>query len=207
MDDLIKEFDRALRTLSGMTQAKRPTPGSALDDTVLKDAQACRHAAGLMRVNHVGEICAQALYRAQGLTSREPELRERFAQAADEEADHLAWCEQRLSELNSRPSWLNPLWYAGAFMLGVLAGCTSKRMSLGFVQETEDQVAEHLARHLNHMLPEQDTRSRAIIAQMHADETMHGDMALAAGAAPLPLPIRQAMRAMAWFMTSTAYYV
>lgn len=159
-----------------------------------------------MRVNHVGEICAQALYQAQALSTRDPRLREHFEEAAREETDHLAWTQQRLHELGTSASLLNPLWYAGAFSIGVLAGRVSDAVSLGFVVETERQVEEHLAGHLS-QLPVCDTRSRAIVSAMKADEARHAVNAEQAGAAGLPAPVRWAMRAAAKVMTTTAYYL
>ena len=170
-------------------------------------AEADRRLSGaLMRVNHVGEVCAQALYQAQALTARTPELRQQMERAAREETDHLAWTQQRLDELGDRPSLLNPLWYAGAFGIGVLAGRLGDATSLGFVVETERQVEQHLAGHLDR-LPAGDGRSRALVAAMKEDEARHADHALAAGAALLPLPVRLLMRGAAWLMTGTAHYV
>ncbi len=157
-----------------------------------------------MRVNHVGEVCAQALYQAQALSTPNPALREQLAQACREETDHLAWTAQRLAELGSRPSLLNPLWYAGAFAMGLLAGRMSDAHGLGFVAETERQVEQHLARHLER-LPLEDARSRAIVEQMKLEERQHADNAVDAGAAELPLPVRLAMRAAAKVMTTTAH--
>ena len=158
-----------------------------------------------MRVNHVGEVCAQALYSAQALATRDPLLRESFREAAREETDHLAWTQQRLRELSARPSLLNPLWYAGAFSIGWLAGHIGDRVSLGFVVETEAQVEQHLASHLD-KLPGADLRSRAIVRQMKEDEARHGAQAQQAGASALPAPVRWAMRAAAKLMTSTAHH-
>jgi 3-demethoxyubiquinol 3-hydroxylase len=159
-----------------------------------------------MRVNHVGEVCAQALYNAQLLATRDPVLREGFHHAAREETDHLAWTQQRLSELNARPSLLNPLWYAGAFAIGLIAGRVGDRVSLGFVVETEAQVERHLASHLDR-LPENDITSRAIVQQMKEDEAHHGAQAQQAGASELPAPVRWAMRVAAKVMTSTAHHL
>jgi 3-demethoxyubiquinol 3-hydroxylase len=160
----------------------------------------------LMRVNHVGEVCAQALYQAQALTARSPGLRAQMVAAAREETDHLAWTAQRLAELGARPSLLNPLWYGGAFAMGLLAGRLGDRASLSFVVETERQVEAHLAGHLDR-LPPHDERSRAIVAQMQADESRHADEALHAGGADLPPPVRGLMRAAAKVMTATAHYI
>lgn len=168
-------------------------------------AEESRLSASLMRVNHVGEICAQALYNAQLVATRNPALREGFRQAAREETDHLAWTQQRLRELNARPSLLNPLWYAGAFGIGLIAGRIGDGTSLGFVVETEAQVEQHLASHLDR-LPAADTASRAIVEQMKVDEAQHGAQAQQAGAVELPAPVRWAMRAAAKVMTTTAHY-
>jgi ubiquinone biosynthesis monooxygenase Coq7 len=170
------------------------------------DAGDTRLSASLMRVNHVGEVCAQALYNAQLLATRNPSLREGFHQAAREETDHLAWTHQRLRELNARPSLLNPLWYAGAFSIGWVAGRIGDRVSLGFVVETEAQVEQHLASHLDR-LPTADHTSRAIVQQMKEDEARHGAQAQHAGAAELPGPVRWAMRAAAKVMTTTAHHL
>ena len=205
IDDLVIGFDRALRALSGHATASRPTPGANIAEAEL-DPAARRHAAGLMRVNHTGEICAQALYAAQALTARDPAIRAQFAQAAREEEEHLAWTRQRLAELSDRPSWLNPLWYGGAFAIGLAAGAASDRVNLGFVVETERQVEDHLTGHID-QLPGADARSRAIVEQMRDDEARHGAMAQAAGAADLPFPVRRLMRAAADVMRAVAYRV
>jgi ubiquinone biosynthesis monooxygenase Coq7 len=205
MDTFIIEFDRALRSIAGSSSKSRPTPTSLVSDDSLTESEK-RHAAGLMRVNHVGEVCAQALYQSQKLYARSPELRKKLDQAAIEEEDHLAWCAQRLRELDARPSLLNPIWYAGSFVLGSLAGLAGDRVSLGFVAETEKQVEHHLDGHLQE-LPEQDHKSRAIVAQMRADEIEHGQMALQEGGIQLPTPIQFAMKCMAKVMTSTAYRI
>ena len=213
IDRFISSVDNALRTLSGAVHAARPNPADALHaggrptldaglDAAL-DAEQRRESGALMRINHVGEVCAQALYQAQALTSRSPELRQQMLAAAREEIDHLAWTQQRLTELGDRPSWLNPLWYAGAFGIGVLAGRLGDDVSLGFVVETERQVEQHLAGHLDR-LPAADTRSRAIVDQMKTDESRHADAAEAAGARPLPPPVRWLMRGAAKVMTVTA---
>ena len=205
IDDLINGFDKSLRVLSGVAASSRTSPAARVAEQKLDDAER-RHAAGLMRVNHVGEICAQALYEAQGKFSRNPQLREQFAQAGREEEDHLAWTAERLRELGSHTSVLNPLWYAGAFALGAVAAHGGDARSLGFVVETERQVEEHLEGHLG-KLPQQDAKSRAIVGQMRKDEAAHGAAAKAAGAAELPMPVRGAMRAMAKVMTIAAYYI
>ena len=211
LDHFLPEFDRALRAVAGVTRASRPNPADAVvasaDDAAAKLSEADRrHAAGLMRVNHVGEVCAQALYQGQALFARDPAIRAQLDEAAREEEDHLAWCAQRLQELNDRPSLLNPLWYAGAFAIGAIAGRLGDKISLGFVAETERQVEHHLDSHLD-KLPEQDTRSRAIVAQMRDDEIRHGDNARQAGGIDLPAPIRQAMRAASRVMTTAAYRI
>ena len=197
--------DRALRTLAGVGHASRPCPGAELDGPAPAPAER-RLSASLMRVDHVGEVCAQALYTAQSMTTHDPALRRHFEHAAREETDHLAWTEQRLRELGARPSVLNPLWYAGAFAIGALAGRAGDAVSLGFVVETERQVEQHLQDHLVR-LPAGDSRSRAIVAQMKIDEARHGASAQAAGAARLPAPVRWAMRLAARVMTTTAHHV
>lgn len=205
VDDWLSAFDNALRTLSGANIAARATPKPVEDPGSLNPEEA-RLSASLMRVNHVGEVCAQALYNAQLLASRNPALRQGFALAAREETDHLAWTQQRLRELNSRPSYLNPLWYAGAFGIGWLAGRIGDGVSLGFVVETEAQVEQHLASHLDR-LPTADSASRAIVEQMKEDEARHGAQAQQAGAVTLPAPVRWAMRAAAKVMTTTAHHI
>lgn len=196
--------DAALKALSGATQARRPMP-SAGDPTALSP-QERRLSGALMRVNHVGEVCAQALYQAQALSARSTAVRGQMLAAAAEESDHLAWTERRLAELGDRPSLLNPLWYAGAFALGLAAGRAGDRWSLGFVAETERQVEQHLASHLER-LPPADQRSRAIVARMRDEEAVHGEAARRAGAAELPAPLRWAMRVAAKVMTTTAHRV
>ncbi len=193
----------ALKTLSASARASRPRPTA---ESAQLSAAEKRLSGALMRVNHVGEVCAQALYQAQALTARTPALREQMAAAAREETDHLAWTEQRLRELGDRASWLNPLWYAGAFALGLAAGRAGDAWSLGFVVETERQVEQHLAGHLSR-LPAGDAASRAIVAQMKDDEADHARTAERAGAATLPLPLRLAMRLAAKLMTTTAHRV
>ena len=209
LDHLIIEADRVLRTLSGSSAQRRPTPKSTISaqsaEIMLSEAEK-KHAAGLMRVNHVGEICAQALYQAQRLTSRSQVIKEQLTQAAIEEEDHLAWCASRLKELNARPSFLNPIWYGGSFMLGVVAGLSGDRWSLGFVAETEKQVTKHLDGHLQ-TLPEGDLASRAIVEQMRIEESLHQAMAIEAGAATLPKVAQQGMQIASRLMTKTAYYV
>ena len=204
IDELIIGFDRALRTLSGTAVSARPYPAAERPDSALDPAER-RHAAGLMRVNHTGEVCAQALYQAQSLTARDPTTRARLAGAAREEEEHLAWTQQRLDELHDRPSLANPLWYAGSFAIGLLAGIGGDRTNLAFVVETERQVEEHLTGHMDR-LPPGDMKSRAIVAAMREDEARHGATARDAGAGELPLPVRLLMRAAARAMTATAYY-
>lgn len=205
IDRCLSAADASLRTLSGSARAARERPAPPPSSETM-DAAERRLAGALMRVNHVGEVCAQAMYQAQALTARSEALRQQMAQAAREEADHLAWTEERLRELNDRPSLLNPLWYAGAFAIGLVAGRAGDRWSLGFVVETERQVEQHLAGHLDR-LPAQDVASRAIVARMKEDEAQHGQQAQQAGAARLPLPLRWAMRGAAKVMTTTAHRV
>jgi 3-demethoxyubiquinol 3-hydroxylase len=183
----------------------RPNPAGEIDDPEL-DEPARRHAAGLMRVNHAGEVAAQALYQGHALAARAPEVREHMLAAAEEERSHLAWCEERLRELGERPSRLDPLWYAGSFAIGAIAGLAGDRWALGFVEETEKQVSEHLSGHLE-KLPEEDARSRAIVEAMRADEERHGAEAVAAGAQPLPKPVQELMRGVARLMTRSAYWI
>jgi ubiquinone biosynthesis monooxygenase Coq7 len=204
-DDLITGFDRALRTLTSTAHSQRHYPADDRPESPLS-AEERRHAAGLMRVNHTGEVCAQALYSAQTLAARDPEIRRRFAAAAREEEDHLAWTQQRLGELGSRASYANPLWYAGSFAIGLAASLGGDRANLGFVVETERQVEEHLTEHMER-LPESDTRSRAVVAAMRDDEARHGASARDAGASELSLPVRMLMRATAKLMTITAYRI
>ena len=205
LDQLIIGFDRALRTLSGTVQSVRPAPGNDLPYSELSSEER-RHAGGLMRVNYTGEVCAQALYAAQALVARNAAVKERFAQAAREEEEHLAWTRQRLDELGDRPSLLDPFWYAGAFAIGVVAGVAGDRTNLGFVVETERQVEEHLTGHIDR-LPPNDAKSRAIVEQMRDDEIRHGAMALEAGASPLPGPVKYVMRRAADVMRAVAYRI
>jgi ubiquinone biosynthesis monooxygenase Coq7 len=204
VDRLVQCADNALRTLSGAYTASRPRPSPAQDSPL--NGEERRLSGALMRVNHVGEVCAQALYNAQSLGSRDSSRREQFERAAREENDHLAWTHQRLGELGDRRSWLNPLWYAGAFGIGVLAARFGDALNLGFVAETERQVERHLQSHLER-LPPADAASRAIVEQMKTDEAQHAAGAEAAGAAPLPAPVQQAMRLAARVMTATAHHV
>ena len=204
-DRALAGLDQALRSLTGTPRAARPRPLAARPDEPLDDA-ARRSSGALMRVNHVGEVCAQALYSAQALATPNPALRRQFASAAAEETDHLAWTAERLRELGARPSLLNPLWYLGAFGIGLVAGRMGDAASLGFVVETERQVERHLGSHLER-LPAGDLASRAIVGQMKDDEAGHAIAAEGAGAARLPWPIRLAMRAAGRVMTTTAHYV
>ena len=208
LDRLLATVDGALRTVAGANTAARPCP-TPPDPSVAPeplDPSQRRLSAALMRVNHVGEVCAQALYSAQALATRDPALRRHFEQASREETDQLAWTRQRLQELGDRPSWLNPVWYAGAFGIGWLAGKTSDRLSLGFVVETERQVEQHLAGHLDR-LPASDQRSRAIVEAMKQDESRHASDAAAAGGVELPPPVRWLMRGAAKVMTTTAHRI
>lgn len=205
-DALILAADSALRTLLAEPRASRPTPAPATPGSSLTDDER-GEAAALMRVNHVGEVCAQALYTGQMLASRDPALREKLAEASREETDHLAWTLERLRALNDRPSLLNPLWYAGAFAIGYAAGkLGGDRLSLGFVVETENQVEAHLNSHMER-LPAGDTASRAIVAQMKDDEVQHARMAERAGAVALPGPVKGLMRMAAKVMTTVAHRV
>lgn len=239
LDSLITEFDRGLRSLTGVVRASRPSPAASTTETPVAasadtdtlnasnahlDSEASdtsstsnlppgsltpdeqRHAAGLMRVNHVGEICAQALYQAQKLSARSETLRRGFEHAAREEEDHLAWTAERLEQLESRPSLLNPLWYTGSLMIGLAAGALGDKISLGFMAETERQVEQHLDGHLG-TLPANDVASRAIVEKMRDDEAAHAHAAAAAGGTDLPLPVRSLMRAASKVMTRTAYYI
>lgn len=209
LDAWIGAADRALRALFAPAQASRPVPqppSLAATGTAELSPDEKRRAAALMRVNHAGEIAAQALYHGQAIAARSETTRKMLLDAAREETDHLAWCESRLRELESRPSLLNPLWYAGSFCIGALAALAGDRASLGFVVETERQVEGHLDAHLGR-LPAADLRSRAIVQQMRTDEAAHGANARAAGAAELPGPVRALMRRTARIMTGTAYWV
>ena len=204
-DTLIVNFDKALRTVFATAASRRAYPDAGLDEAEMSEAEK-RHAAGLMRVNHSGEVCAQALYQGQSLTARNPEAAKALVEASDEETEHLAWCEKRLGELGSRKSFLNPLWYAGSFGLGVLAGALGDKWNLGFLAETERQVEGHLDGHLT-SLPAQDAKSRAIVEQMKTDEIKHAETALAHGGSELPMPVKLAMKFSSKIMTRTAYYL
>lgn len=205
IDRFVSGLDNVLRGLAGTpSNPNRPSPGEAVGSGTLT-AKERRHAAGLMRVNHAGEVAAQGLYHGHGAVARDPAIAAQMHSAAAEERDHLAWCEQRLRELDARPSRLRPAWYAGAWLIGVASGVLGDRWSLGFVEETEQQVSEHLTGHLAR-LPASDARSRAIVEQMRDDEERHGAQARTAGARELPVPLRQLMRMSAKVMTGTSYH-
>ena len=207
VDRLIVQADRALRTLAGASDltAERPSPAATLYETELNE-QEKRHAAGLMRVNHAGEVCAQALYQGQALTAKLPDVRTEMEKAAAEEVDHLVWCQQRIDELGSHTSYLNPVWYGLSFAIGAGAGLVSDRVSLGFVAATEDQVCRHLNSHLA-KLPAQDFRSRAVVEQMLEDEARHADAALAAGGMDFPAPVKVMMTLVSKAMTFSSYRI
>ena len=204
-DAFILQFDKALRTVFAKAASRRPYPDAGLPDAELSEADK-HHAAGLMRINHSGEVCAQALYSGQALTARNPEAQRALLEAADEETEHLAWCEKRLDELGSHKSVLNPLWYAGSFALGAFAGALGDKWNLGFLAETERQVEGHLDSHLG-SLPEQDAKSRAIVEQMKVDEAKHAETAIAHGGAPLPGPVRSVMQLTSKILTLAAYRI
>lgn len=203
LDKLIVDFDNALRIVSGVTAESRSNPGRSLAEEPMSE-QEIQHSAGLMRINHVGEVCAQALYDSQKRFAKEAEVKDQLNHAGIEEGDHLAWTAERVHELGSHLSLLNPLWYAGSYVLGTLAGLAGDKKSLGFVVETERQVEAHLTDHLAR-LPVQDYKSRAIVEQMRTDEIGHGDAALALGGEVMPKPIQQMMKAMSKVMTTVAY--
>jgi ubiquinone biosynthesis monooxygenase Coq7 len=205
IDRAIVEFDRALRAIAGVHHAERPSPAAGVPEAVL-EAPDRELSAALMRVNHVGEVCAQALYQGQALTARSAQTRESLRQAAQEEADHLAWSAERIRALGGRPSLLNPLWYAGSLALGVGAGILGDRWNLAFLAETERQVEAHLASHLDRLAPA-DAPTRAVVVAMRDDEARHRDTAIALGAATLPPLARKLMRAMSKVMTTVAYRV
>jgi ubiquinone biosynthesis monooxygenase Coq7 len=207
LERFLCEVDTALRTIFVPKQrvSQRPNPAEMQPEQAMT-MQEKRHAAGLMRVNHAGEVCAQALYQGQAATARLTEIKQKMTQAAEEEVDHLAWCEARLRELDSRPSTLNFIWYSGSYMLGALAGLAGDRWSLGFVAETERQVAAHLQNHLKN-LPKQDLKTKAILVRMQDDETQHAETAIAAGAAELPVLIKQVMSGTSKLLTWGSYYI
>ena len=203
-DRCIVGVDRVLRTLTDTDSvARRPSPAQSLPEAELTDNER-RHAAGLMRVNHSGEVCAQALYQGQALTAKLPAVRRDMEEAAEEEIDHLVWCKARLDDLGSHPSYLNPLWYGLSFTLGAGAGLISDRVSLGFVAATEERVCDHLRSHLKH-LPATDQRSRAVVEQMLVDETKHAQGALRAGGLDFPVPVKAVMTLVSKAMTTTSY--
>ena len=206
VDRLLLQADAALRTLLPFSgQPTRPSPAIVQPESELDEQQA-QHIAGLMRINHTGEVCAQALYQGQALTAKLPQVRQAMEHAADEEIDHLAWCEQRIRQLGSQPSILNPLFYGLSFGVGAAAGLISDRVSLGFVAATEDQVCKHLDEHLE-QLPEHDAKSRAILEQMRIDEQQHANSALAAGGVRFPAPIKFGMTLLSKVMTKSTYRV
>ena len=205
-DRLVGQFDNALRTLTpGAVSAGTLSPAHAVAQTELSDTER-RHSVGLMRINHSGEVCAQGLYQGQALTARLPTVRAKMTLAAQEELDHLAWCDQRLQELQGRTSWLNPIFYGLSFGLGALAGAAGDRYSLGFVAATEDQVSHHLSAHLQ-QIEQIDSRSTAILEQMLADERQHEAQALAAGGVEFPPPVKQFMTGVSKLMTKITYYI
>lgn len=206
LDRLISEADTVMRTLSSRgNTAGRPSPARGHSESQL-DERSQKHVASLMRVNHTGEVCAQALYQGQALTAKLPTVRDEMREAAAEEVDHLVWCEERLRQLNSRPSVLNPAWYGLSFAIGALAGAVGDAVSLGFVAATEERVCAHLKDHLR-QLPEDDRRSRLILQQMLEDEERHGENALAAGGQNFPRPVKNAMTALSQVMTRSSYYI
>lgn len=205
IDQAIMHFDRALRTVFAPARSVRPVPGDDLPDAPLEDAQR-RHAAALMRINHCGEICAQALYQGQALMSKDEGIRKALERASQEETEHLAWTEQRIAELGGRKSLLNPLWYGSSLMVGMIAGRFGDRINLGFLAETERQVEAHLHGHLE-SLPDEDRKSRAIVEQMKVDEISHAETAMRLGADELPAPVKGLMKLFSKVMTRTAYRV
>lgn len=206
IDQCLGIADNALRTLFGGFQVtSRKDPSQDIEEIEF-DAKQKKHAAGLMRINHCGEVCAQALYQGQALTAKLPDVRLKMEQAAAEENDHLKWCSDRLKQLDSRTSFLNPLWYVGSFSIGAVAGVLGDKWSLGFVAETENQVVRHLQSHLDE-LPDEDKKSKAILEQMKEDELHHATVALEAGGAELPAPVKLAMKSMAKLMTKSVYWV
>jgi len=204
VDRLLIGIGDAMQTLCGPNRSTRPFPASTEESELSEPDR--RKSSGYMRVNHVGEICAQALYQSQALTATDPKLRDKMHSAAEQETDHLAWCEQRLEELGSRGSVLNPFWYTGSFVMGAIAGIAGDKWNLGFVAETERQVVDHLESHLD-ALPQQDKRSREVVLQMKQDEAEHAEMAIDAGAAQLPPPVKSLMKAASRIMTRTAYWL
>jgi ubiquinone biosynthesis monooxygenase Coq7 len=205
-DKIIIESDKVLRTLSkNASTAAQASPAQNIEQTELSQAETS-HAAGLMRINHTGEVCAQALYQGQALTAKLPDVRDEMQQAALEEVDHLSWCDERLHQLNSQPSLLNPIFYGLSFSMGAAAGAISDKVSLGFVAATEELVCNHLEKHL-HELPASDTKSRAIVERMLADEARHQQTAIDAGAIEFPMPVKFGMKLMSKVMTKTSYRI
>lgn len=205
LDHIIIEFDKGLRTVLAEAQSVRPFPDRDKTEHPLTPEEK-RHAAALMRINHSGEVCAQALYNGQALTARNPATEAALREASQEETEHLAWCEKRIHELGSHKSLLNPLWYAGSFALGALAGALGDKWNLGFLAETENQVGKHIENHLQR-LPANDEKSRAVLEQMKIDEARHANTALEHGGAPLPLPVKLAMQLTSKIMTHTTYRI
>lgn len=205
IDNFITTFDTALRTVFTEAKATRVHPDAAIEKDAINDSEK-QDVIGLMRINHVGEICAQALYSGQAFTSRNPQVVDALKHAAAEETDHLAWCESRIKELGGRKSLLNPVWYLGSFTIGAVAGAIGDKWNLGFLAETEQQVSAHLSSHLE-KLPSTDSKTRAIVEQMHIDETAHAQEAVNLGAAELPQAVKAAMKLSSKLMTTTAYYV
>ena len=205
VDNLILGFDKGLRTLFSEAHSVRPHPDSGMIEGDLSDAEKSK-AAALMRVNHCGEICAQALYQGQALTARDPQIQRMLGVAAQEETEHLAWTAQRVHDLGSHLSLLNPLWYTSSLAIGAVAGLLGDKWNLGFLAETERQVGAHLQNHLG-KLPESDAKSRAVVQQMYVDETQHAEIAVQLGGAELPLPVKTAMQLSGKIMTQTAYWL
>ncbi|MEM7080229.1 MAG: 2-polyprenyl-3-methyl-6-methoxy-1,4-benzoquinone monooxygenase [Pseudomonadota bacterium] len=205
MDQLVLGLDRALRTLNGLTRAHRESPAAQIDDEGLPE-QNRAHVAGLMRINHTGEVCAQALYEGQALTARSDTARDALLHAAEEEGDHLVWCRERLEQLDSRPSVLDPLFYTASFALGAVTGLAGDKISLGFVEATEDRVVKHLEAHMEEV-PYSDKKTHAILAQMREDEAHHADQALGLGGVTFPAPVKALMTAVSKVMTLTTYRI
>ena len=205
LDKLIIEFDKGLRTVLAEARSVRPFPDRDAAETPLSDDEK-KHAAALMRVNHTGEVCAQALYNGQAMTARNPATVEALRKASQEETEHLAWCEKRIHALGSHKSLFNPLWYAGSFAIGAVAGALGDKWNLGFLAETEKQVGKHIADHLQR-LPAQDAKSRAVLQQMAIDEAKHADTAITHGGAELPAPVKLAMKLSSKVMTKTTYWI
>lgn len=205
LDQVIVEFDKGLRTLFSQAHSARPHPDANIPDAPMDEAER-KHAAGLMRINHSGEVCAQALYQGQALTARDPAVQLKLQYAAQEETEHLAWTSRRVNELGGHLSVLNPLWYAGSLTLGACAGLLGDKWNLGFLSETERQVGGHLQSHLKE-LPAQDAKSRAVVQQMYVDETSHSDMAKEMGGAELPEPVKLVMKATSKILTQAAYRI